>query len=1079
MQPDFPVIHTKILIPRRRNEILSRPRLLAILENVLDLKLFILAAPAGYGKTTLLVDFSHQTAAPVCWYALDTLDRDPKRFIAHFIASIQHKYPAFGKMALAALAELNQDKMNLDPVITAIVNDAYQHITSHFVFVLDDFHLVRDSKPTEQFVNRIIQEFAENCHFIIASRTLLTLPDLTLLVARSQVDGLSFEELAFLPEELKKLMADNYQQTLSNDKAEEMISNSEGWITGLLLTTQLSPKGLIDSRRIEKVSGVDVYEYLTQQVFDRQSKLMQSFLLRTSLLEEFDADLCRVIIGRALGVEGQNWKEVINRIQRDNLFVLPVGDETLFLRYHHLFRDFLQKRMHIERPEETSRIETELAQYYENTREWERAINIYSRIGTAGQMVECVRKAAPSMILSGSLVTLTDWLNALPGGLADKKPELLSIRGSIAMLRGEYKSSLELLDRSIHGLRESGSEEELATALIRRSAINRHLGEYENALNDALDAIKFARPPLGFPQKYAEALRAEGLVYYHTGGLNKAREKLSDSYNRFREMGMASDAAKVMMDLGVVYDAMGDLDQTEKCFTDSLDYWEDSHNLLWQANLLNNIGVIKHKRSQYEQAVITLEKALSYSRLAVNPRLEGGTLTSLGDLYRDIRAFNEARQAYKQAADVFEKTYDSSLNVYLTLALAVLDRIAGDFPSSQKQISAAIEQSKAGGSQYESNTCLLEQKILELKMGKKGNFEDDFKQLEVYFSTAGYQLEAFKALILKLISEEGQSETELNTEVKRALSPGERGTKYQVLIQIAMEFKESLEKACASMHSHGEVCDLVGEVSQFEKELPALHRVISHHSSSVNFVKPRLIVRGFGKMQVSVGEKIITNKDWQTRTVRDLFFFMLSHPEGATKEEIGEVFWPEASWDKVKLRFKNTIYRLRRAVGIEAVNFSNEIYAINRAIEYDYDVESFQQELESAAGANNDEERVAHLQAAVAHYHGELLPKMDQDWVTIEREKYRQGFMDAVITLMDYCMETKKYPRAIELSQLALQQDCCDEEVHRSAMLVFSAMHDRRAVARQFDKCKLALKKELNLQPSPQTVKLFDSLMGQ
>jgi len=104
---------------------------------------------------------------------------------------------------------------------------------------------------------------------------------------------------------------------------------------------------------------------------------------------------------------------------------------------------------------------------------------------------------------------------------------------------------------------------------------------------------------------------------------------------------------------------------------------------------------------------------------------------------------------------------------------------------------------------------------------------------------------------------------------------------------------------------------------------------------------------------------------------------------------------------------------------------------------------------------------------------------MDQDWVTIEREKYRQGFMDAVITLMDYCMETKKYSQAIELSQLALQQDCCDEEVHRSAMLVFSAMDDRRAVARQFDKCKLALKEELNLSPSPQTVKLFNSLMGQ
>ena len=96
MPVDIPVVRTKTIIPRRRSEILSRPRLLSILNNVLDLKLLILAAPAGYGKTSLLVDFSHHTQVPVCWLALDPLDCDPKRFINHFILSIRSKFPAFG-----------------------------------------------------------------------------------------------------------------------------------------------------------------------------------------------------------------------------------------------------------------------------------------------------------------------------------------------------------------------------------------------------------------------------------------------------------------------------------------------------------------------------------------------------------------------------------------------------------------------------------------------------------------------------------------------------------------------------------------------------------------------------------------------------------------------------------------------------------------------------------------------------------------------------------------------------------------------------------------------------------------------
>jgi LuxR family maltose regulon positive regulatory protein len=200
MNLTVPLIRTKIITPRRRTEILSRPRLLSILENVLDLKLLILAAPAGYGKTSLLIDFAYHTQLPVCWFAIDALDADPQRFIAHFIAAITNCFPSFGEASQSALSNLDQDTQNLDPIISTIINDAYDNISEHFVFVLDDYHLVRECKPIDAFINRVTLEMSENCHLVIASRTLLTLPDLTLLVARSQVGGLSYEgnKTAFL-----------------------------------------------------------------------------------------------------------------------------------------------------------------------------------------------------------------------------------------------------------------------------------------------------------------------------------------------------------------------------------------------------------------------------------------------------------------------------------------------------------------------------------------------------------------------------------------------------------------------------------------------------------------------------------------------------------------------------------------------------------------------------------------------------------------------------------------------------------------------------------------------------------------
>ncbi len=1078
MPPDLPVIRTKTLIPRRRSEILSRPRLLTVLDNMLDLKLLIVAAPAGYGKTSLLVDFSHHTQVPICWYALDPLDNDPKRFIAHFIAAIQGKFPAFGQMALAALADLSQDKMNLDPVISAIVNDAYENITEHFIFVLDDYHLVRDCKPIELFINRIIQESAENCHYVIASRTLLTLPDLSLLVARSQVDGLSFEELAFLPEEIKQLMAVNYHQSLSDQRAEEMITRTEGWITGLLLTAQLSPKGPYERSRVEKVSGVGIYEYLTQQVFERQSLAMQSFLLRTSLLEEFDASLCERIVGKSLGLEGQNWDEVIEKIQRDNLFVLPVGDETLFLRYHHLFRDFLQNRMRVERPEETRRIESELALYYESVQEWERAISICFRIGTPEQQVEIIRKAAPSMILSGRLVTLSDWLDALPGRLGEKKPELLSIRGSIAMLRGDFKASLELLDAAIRDLRTAGSAEELAAALIRRSAINRHLGHYETALKDTQDAIELTRPPFGAPQNYAEALRAEGLVYLQTGELNDAQWKLRESYRRFQDLGMESDAAKVLLDLGVVYSARADLDQSEKCFMSSLEYWQAVQSPLWLANVLNNVGMLQYQRSHYEQAAVTLERSLSYSRMA-NPRMEGYVLTSLGDLYRDVRALKEARQAYGQAVEVLQKTSDLSLDVYLTLAMATLDRITGYQSSAQQQISLALEKAQKSGSKYELNLCLLEQAVLDLKNDKSSDLGLTFKQLEDYFTAAGYQLEGFRASVYRVLAglnERGGFSQDEGSEIS---FPNAEGSLHQSLVQIGMEFRTILENITSDAELFPAIAQLLDEVAVFEKRLPQIHRVIRRHSSAVDFANPKLTIRGFGRMQVRLGNRIVTGKDWKTQMVRDLFFYLLSHPEGVTKEEVGTAFWPDADRDTVKLRFKNSIYRLRRAVGKDSVSFDDDVYRFNRSIDYDYDVDTFIIELENAKKAQVMEEAIEHYRAAIANYHGSLLPKIDQDWVLVAREQYHEAFMTAALNLINLYLKSGKYSMAAALANQALEEDNYNEAVYRSAMMAYSAMEDRPAVARQFERCKLILKKELDLEPSPQTVKLYNSLMQQ
>ena len=316
----------------------------------------IISAPAGYGKTSLLVDFVHHLEYRACWYAIDELDHDLLRFVAHFISSIQVRFPEFGRSNLGLLSvPAPRTELTWDMLVAAAVNHIYDHISEHFVVVLDDFHLIDDSRQVNQFLSRFLQTVGENCHLFVASRTLLTLPDLPLLVARAQVAGMSVEELSFKTDEIQALFLQNERQVLPTELAREMVRKTEGWIAGLLLSSQLD-RGAADRRGMLRVAGIGLYDYLAQQVMEKQPADVREFLLRTSLLEEFTAAFCAEVIGSALNLE-LNWDALMDAALRNNLFILPVDEELVTLRYHHLFLEFLQHRMQEERPEETVSIQ--------------------------------------------------------------------------------------------------------------------------------------------------------------------------------------------------------------------------------------------------------------------------------------------------------------------------------------------------------------------------------------------------------------------------------------------------------------------------------------------------------------------------------------------------------------------------------------------------------------------------------------------------------------------------------------------------------------------------------------------------
>jgi LuxR family transcriptional regulator, maltose regulon positive regulatory protein len=329
------------------------------------------------------------------------------------------------------------------------------------------------------------------------------------------------------------------------------------------------------------------------------------------------------------------------------------------------------------------------------------------------------------------------------------------------------------------------------------------------------------------------------------------------------------------------------------------------------------------------------------------------------------------------------------------------------------------------------------------------------------------------ALTIVLLDKSKKHESELINLIAANLD----GRDHAPFMQFGFETLVLLDEYCKLNRGNSELADFVTELRKFEENLIPLRRIIRRHSEIVQFTVPKLVIRAFGKFQTRIGDHVVTLSEWKTQMVRDLFYFILLHPDGVTKEEIGEAFWPDSTIDTLRVRFKNSIYRLRHALGSESISFIDDFYRFNRTLEYDYDVESFSQELASTQVVSEIDEKISHLRQGINHYKGPYLPKLDYDWALIQREQYHRKFMDAVTELIELLFKTQQYQTVVHYADRMIEEDPSHEEAYRFAMLAFSALGDRASVSRYFEKCRINLQKDLELEPTPRTIELYKHLI--
>jgi two-component SAPR family response regulator len=271
---------------------------------------------------------------------------------------------------------------------------------------------------------------------------------------------------------------------------------------------------------------------------------------------------------------------------------------------------------------------------------------------------------------------------------------------------------------------------------------------------------------------------------------------------------------------------------------------------------------------------------------------------------------------------------------------------------------------------------------------------------------------------------------------------------------------------------------ILGQARQIQARLPALRKRLRRLTSTVPMPPPHLDIRAFGKAQVRVNGRLVTNAQWQSKSVCELFFYFLHASEAVTKEQIGVDLWPDVTTAQLKLRFKNNLYRLRRALGPETILWEGDLYRFNRDLDFEYDVDAFESHLEKARSSNGVHERIRNYREAVDLVRGPYLNDIGSVWSMPEQERLAQEHVRALLSLTRLLLQIEKNDEALEICLRALACDPALEEAHRFAMRIYDLRGDRSAVLRQYQACRDVLQAEYGADPSAETEALYRKLIS-
>ncbi len=654
------LLQTKFLAPAYNTKSVDRSRLIQRLEPRHARKLVLIAAPAGYGKTTLVLQWLHSNDKDFCWLSLDEKDNDTTRFWQYVVGAISTVIAGFGQEANELLAS----DAPIEAAVTAMINELNQWSIDggNLAIVLDDFHVIYENEILRSFAY-LVDFLPPNVEIFLTSRFEPALP-ISRWSVKNWVDRLYSSDLVFSFDESKTFFNTYMGLALSDRQIEQIYQRTEGWIAAMQLTALSASSAPKNEQRFLPADQLMSDErhfshYVVSEIIEHQPENVRDFLLDTACLLRLSANLCDAIR------DATDSQEILDHLIAANLFLIPLDKHNEWFRYHEMFRDSLLGQLRQTRPEEFKSLQTRAVSWLIEHNQPHEAIEQVVQLEDWDLLASLLEKNGNNLIHEGHHLPMLQWLNYLPENTIESSPRLIMLKIWALFFSNKMEVIPPLLDelenlidtQRIQNIQTS--TDELIDLHSEISLIRSYLARTQSDLSSATELTKQVLEELdntNMPLK-SVTYYGIGLDSFTVGDLESAESALLSAIEHGKREKKYTTVLSSSGLLGWIYFYQGKLElaletgiQNQQWNVSYLDPSQPRVISCWQNTVLAMIYI--------ELAQFTI--AESY----INPllkHLETGTEPGLHILIQYTRAtFMFAQQNYVDAIEYL----DDALSVY-------------------------------------------------------------------------------------------------------------------------------------------------------------------------------------------------------------------------------------------------------------------------------------------------------------------------------------------------------------------------------------------------------------------------------